>query len=75
MRKAVQDDRWKDIFTVIDEKIVSSDIVGSRYASTVDVDFTRVIGGNLVKVLSWYDNEIGYTNAMVKHVIEMGKHI
>ena len=75
LRKAAKDKRWKDIFTVTDEKIVSSDIVGSRYAATVDVDFTRVIGGNLVKVLSWYDNEIGYTNAMIKHVIEMGKHI
>ena len=75
LRKATEDKRWKGIFTVTDEKIVSSDIIGSRYAATVDIDFTRVIGGNLVKVLSWYDNETGYTNAMVKHVIEMGKHI
>jgi len=36
---------------------------------------TRVVGGNLIKVLSWYDNEMGYTSTLVKHVVETGKHV
>ena len=75
LQNAEKEDKWKGIFTTTKEKIVSSDIVGSTFASTVDLDFTRVTGGNLVKVLSWYDNEIGYTNALIEHVIVMGKHI
>lgn len=72
LRKAAQDDRWKKVFTVTDEQIVSSDIVGSPYAAIADLSFTKVVGGNLVKVLSWYDNEMGYTHALVEHVIKAG---
>jgi len=73
LRKAAQDDRWKKVFTVTDEQIVSSDIVGSPYAAIADLSFTKVVGGNLVKVLSWYDNEMGYTHALVEHVIKAGE--
>jgi len=69
------EDRWKDIFSVTNEPIVSSDILGSKYGSIADLNFTRVVGGNLVKVLAWYDNEMGYTHTLIKHVIETGKHI
>src|SRR3990167_7364749 len=75
LRKAAQEDRWKKVFTVTDEQIVSSDIVGSPYAAIADLSFTRVVGGNLVKVLSWYDNEMGYTHALVEHVIKAGSYI
>ncbi|MCK5096014.1 MAG: type I glyceraldehyde-3-phosphate dehydrogenase [Candidatus Pacebacteria bacterium] len=75
LKNAANEEKWKGIFTTTEEKIVSSDIVGTTFAATVDLDFTRVTGGNLVKVLSWYDNEIGYTNALIEHVIVMGKHI
>jgi glyceraldehyde 3-phosphate dehydrogenase len=54
---------------------VSSDIVGSEFASIADLGLTRVVDGNLVKVCAWYDNEMGYTHALVHHVIESGKHI
>ncbi|PIP86322.1 type I glyceraldehyde-3-phosphate dehydrogenase [Candidatus Campbellbacteria bacterium CG11_big_fil_rev_8_21_14_0_20_44_21] len=74
-RKAAKDERWKGIFTVSDEPIVSSDIIGNTHASIIDLEYTRVIGGNLVKVLAWYDNEIGYTNTLLRHIIETGKHI
>src|SRR3989338_3832055 len=75
LRKAAQEDRWKKVFTVTDEQIVSSDIVGSPYAAIADLSFTKVVGGNLVKVLSLYDNEMGYTHALVEHVIKAGNYI
>jgi len=73
--KAAKEDRWKRILAVTNEPIVSSDIVGGTFASIVDLSFTRVVGGNLVKVLSWYDNEMGYTSALLQHVEVSLKHI
>lgn len=74
LRRAAAEDRWKGVLTVIDEQVVSSDIVGMPEASIVDASFTRVVGGNLVKVLAWYDNEWGYANVLLKHVAEAGRH-
>lgn len=65
---AAADPRWKNIFAAIDEPIVSSDIIGSRVGSIADLSFTSVVGGNLVKVLAWYDNETSYTQTLVEHV-------
>ncbi len=62
--------RWRDLLLVSNEPLVSSDIVGLAYAAIVDAEFTMVVDGNLVKVLSWYDNEMGYTHTLVRHVIE-----
>lgn len=75
MKKAAQSDRWKGIFAVTEEELVSTDILGSRFGSIADLDLTRVIGGNLVKVLAWYDNEMGYTYTLVDHVIKSGAHL
>ena len=75
LKKAASSDRWKGIFTVTEEELVSSDIKGNPHASIADLAFTRVVGGNLVKVLAWYDNEMGYTNTLVRHVISAGKLI
>lgn len=72
---AAQTDRWKNIFEVTDEPIVSSDIKGAAHASIADLAMTRVVDGNLVKVLAWYDNEMGYTHTLVDHVIKTGSHI
>lgn len=72
LRKASQDARWTGIFTVTEEDLVSSDIAGNTHAAIADLAFTRVVGGNLVKVLSWYDNEMGYTNALIEHVVKIG---
>ena len=68
LRKAAKSPLWKDILTVVEEPVVSSDIIGQEYGSIVDLSFTRVVDGNLVKVLSWYDNEWGYVSTLVKHV-------
>ncbi len=65
--------RWKNIFSVTEEPLVSRDILGSRYASIADLAFTRVVDGNLVKVLSWYDNEMGYAYTLVDHVVKAGR--
>ncbi|MCB9806116.1 type I glyceraldehyde-3-phosphate dehydrogenase [Candidatus Nomurabacteria bacterium] len=72
LKKAATEDRWKGIFAVTDEPIVSQDIVGNTHASIADLSFTKVVDGDLVKVLAWYDNEIGYTNSLVEHVIKTG---
>lgn len=73
LRKAAGEDRWKNIFAATDEPIVSSDIIGSRVGSIADLSFTRVVGGNLVKVLAWYDNETSYTQTLVEHVAAAAK--
>lgn len=75
LKKAAADARWKGIFTVTEEPLVSSDIIGNPHASIADLAFTRVVGGNLVKVMAFYDNEMGYTHTLVRHVIEAGKLI
>ncbi len=72
---AAKDPHWAGIFTVTDEPLVSSDIKGQLYGAIVDLDMTRVVDGNLVKVLSWYDNEMGYTNTLVMHVVEVAKFV
>lgn len=75
LTKASKDKHWENIFSVTNEPIVSTDILGSKYASIADLALTRVVGGNLVKVLAWYDNEMGYTHMLVEHVIKTGKTI
>lgn len=73
--KAAGEERWKKVFSVTDEPLVSSDIVGSSFASIADLGLTKVIDGNLVKVCAWYDNEMGYTHALIEHVVEAGKFL
>ena len=75
LRKAAAAPRWQGIFTVSEEPLVSSDIIGNPYASIADLEMTRVVGGNLVKVLAWYDNEMGYAHTLLRHVKGAGKHI
>jgi len=72
---AAEEERWKNIFAATDEPIVSSDIIGSRVGSIADLSFTKVVGGNLVKVLGWYDNETSYTQTLVEHVAVAATHI
>lgn len=67
-KKAAASPRWKGILKVIEDPIVSSDIIGEPYGAIVDCGFTKVVDGNLVKVLSWYDNEFGYVTTLVKHI-------
>lgn len=75
LKKAAKSGRWKGIFAVTDEELVSSDIIGSTCASLADLKLTRVVGGNLVKVLAWYDNEVGYCYSLLDHVIKFGSYL
>lgn len=73
LRKAAATDRWKRVFAVTDEPLVSSDILGLPYGAIADLGMTRVVDGTLVKVLAWYDNEMGYVHTLVYHVQEIAK--
>lgn len=74
-KEAAESPRWKGILSVTDDQIVSSDIVGMPYGAIIDLKFTKVIDGDLVNVLSWYDNEYGYVSTLVKHVEKIAASI
>lgn len=73
LTRAAQSPRWKNIMKVTDSQVVSSDILGEPYGAIVDLAFTRVVDGDLVKVLSWYDNEYGYAATLLQHVKRAAK--
>ncbi|OGI72032.1 type I glyceraldehyde-3-phosphate dehydrogenase [Candidatus Nomurabacteria bacterium RIFCSPHIGHO2_02_FULL_38_15] len=75
LKNASKDPRWNKIFAVTNEPLVSSDILGNSHASIADLAMTRVVGGNLVKIMAWYDNEMGYTYTLVEHFIKTGSTI
>ncbi|GAA0562184.1 type I glyceraldehyde-3-phosphate dehydrogenase [Chitinophaga japonensis] len=64
-------ERYREVLSVTDEPVVSSDIIQSSFAAVVDLEMTRVVDGNLVKVMAWYDNEWGFTNQMIRQVLAM----
>ncbi len=68
LSEASRSPRWKGILKVTKEPLVSSDIIKESHGAVVDLSFTRVVDGDLVKVLSWYDNEWGYAATLVKHL-------
>ena len=72
-KEKAKDPRWEKVLSVTEEPIVSSDIIGDTHASVVDLSMTRVVDGDLVKVLAWYDNEWGYSNTLVEHFIIVRK--
>ena len=61
-------DRYEKVIAVTEEPIVSTDIIGSAFAATVDLEMTRVVDGDLVKIMAWYDNEWGFTNQMIRQI-------
>ncbi|MES2007023.1 MAG: type I glyceraldehyde-3-phosphate dehydrogenase [Patescibacteria group bacterium] len=73
LKDAAKEERWQGIFTATEEQLVSSDIIGNTHASIADLGLTRVVGGNLVKVLAWYDNEMGYAHTLLMHVKKAGQ--
>ena len=75
LRKAATTKRWKRVFSVSDEPLVSSDILNTPYGSIADLTMTRVADGTLVKVLAWYDNEMGYVHTLIEHVLEVSKRL
>ncbi len=63
--------RYNQVLAVTSDPIVSSDIIKSPYASTVDLSMTRVVDGDLLKVMTWYDNEWGFTNQMIREIVAL----
>ncbi len=68
-----ESDRYRGILGVAEYPLVSSDIIADSRASVVDPEMTQVVDGDLVKVMSWYDNEWGYTNQMVKEAVRIAR--
>lgn len=66
-------ERYKEIIRVTNDPIVSSDIVGDAHACIIDMQMTKVVDGNLVKIFAWYDNEWGYTNQMIRKARDIAK--
>jgi glyceraldehyde 3-phosphate dehydrogenase len=72
-KKAVDNPMYQGVLAVSETEAVSSDFIGDPHSAIVDLPLTRVVGGNLVKVMAWYDNEWGYSNRLVEQVLELGK--
>ena len=64
-------DRYRLVLSASNEPLVSSDIVQSPFACVVDLQMTRVVDGDLVKVMAWYDNEWGFTNQMIRQILDI----
>lgn len=74
-REAAKQPFFKGILEATDDPIVSSDVIGNSHSSIVDLGLTQVVGGNMVKVIAWYDNEWGYSNRLVEMAADIGKSL
>lgn len=72
LTKASQEPRFKGILDVTNEELVSSDFIGNSHSCIVDLPFTQVVDGDMVKVLAWYDNEWGYSNRLAELAVMVG---
>ena len=75
IRKACAEPYYQGIVACTDEELVSSDFIGNSHSGIVDLPTTNVVGGNLVKVAVWYDNEWGFSNRLVELVSDIGKSL
>jgi glyceraldehyde 3-phosphate dehydrogenase len=73
LRDAAAEPYYQGILDVTDEELVSSDFIGNAHSSIVDLNLTDVVGGDLVKVVAWYDNEWGYSNRLVELTADVAK--
>lgn len=74
-KKAAQEPFYQGILTATEEELVSSDYIGNSHSAIVDLKLTNVVGGNLLKVVAWYDNEWGYSNRLVELTVDLGKNL
>ncbi len=72
-KKEAENPVFKGVLAVSDDPLVSSDIIGNSHSSIVDLSLTQVVGGNMLKVIAWYDNEYGYANRLVEETIMVGQ--
>ena len=71
--KAASEPYYQGILGVSNEPLVSRDYIGNSHSGVVDLALTKVVGGNLAKIMVWYDNEWGYSNRLVELVADIGK--
>jgi glyceraldehyde 3-phosphate dehydrogenase len=72
-KKAAKEPFYQGILATSEEELVSTDYIGNSHSATVDLKLTAVIGGNMLKVVAWYDNEWGYSNRLVEVVADSGR--
>ncbi len=72
-RKAAKEPYYQGILAVTEEELVSSDFIGNSHSAIVDLKLTAVLGGTMLKVVAWYDNEWGYSNRLVEVVADTGR--
>ena len=75
LAEEAQTERYAAVLGVSHDPLVSSDIIGDPRASVVDLELTKVVDGDLVKIMSWYDNEWGYANQMVREAVSVTKSL
>lgn len=73
LKEEARSERYQKVLGVAEDPIVSSDIIQDPRASIVDLGMTQVVDGNLVKVMSWYDNEWGYTSQMIREAVNLAR--
>lgn len=74
-KKAAKEPFYQGILDVTEEELVSTDFKGNSHSCIVDLPLTAVIGGNLIKVVAWYDNEWGYSNRLVELTADIAKTV
>ncbi len=72
-KKAAAEPYYQGILGVTEEELVSGDFIGNSHSAIVDLKLTAVVGGNMLKVVAWYDNEWGYSNRLVEVVADTGR--
>ena len=72
-RRVSKEPYYEGIIGVTDEELVSSDFIGDPRSAIVDLPLIDVVGGNMVKIVAWYDNEWGYSNRLVELTVDFGK--
>lgn len=73
-KRAAAADYYRGILAVTEEELVSSDFIGNSHSGIVDLPLTKVVDGNLAKIMVWYDNEWGYSNRLVELVADIGHY-
>lgn len=72
-KNAAKEPRWNGLLKITEDPIVSSDVIGDPHGAIIDLSMTSVVDGDLGTVFSWYDNEAGYTETLIRHVLEVAK--
>jgi glyceraldehyde-3-phosphate dehydrogenase type I len=75
LKKASKNARWKGILEVTEEPLVSSDFIGNPASAIADLGLTKVVDGDLVKVIAWYDNEWAYSHRLAEMALQVGRSL